>query len=213
MAVAPSAWLAKCAAEAHKPEAAVVWLRSDLPGVYASLVLEDLPGAGPAVCARLRACGIDTLGALHDAHRSRAIAAWGSIEGERVRWALRGVDVGLRSYAKRSLGHGRVLTGGDRRQGRARVIARWLAACALWRARRLCLSPLRVRLEVELTQVSRRTVTVVLDGGPWESVVLGAVSRAWAGAFSSVASDVEVLPDVGVARWVVRRTCGPVVRR
>ena len=34
VAVAPSAWLAKAAAEAHKPSAAVVWRRSDLPGVY-----------------------------------------------------------------------------------------------------------------------------------------------------------------------------------
>ena len=45
--VAPSAWLAKCAAEANKPDAAVVWRPDDLPAVYAGLELEDLPGAAP----------------------------------------------------------------------------------------------------------------------------------------------------------------------
>ena len=47
--VAPSAWLAKCAAEANKPDAAVVWRRDDLPAVYVDLKLEDLPGAGPRI--------------------------------------------------------------------------------------------------------------------------------------------------------------------
>ena len=83
--VAPSAWLAKCAAEANKPDAAVVWRRDDLPAVYADLKLEDLPGAGPRICARLRGAGLATVRAVHDASRSRIICAWGSIEGERVR--------------------------------------------------------------------------------------------------------------------------------
>ena len=90
--VAPSAWLAKCAAEAHKPSAAVVWRHDDLPAVYADLELEDLPGAGPRICARLRAAGLTTVASIYGASRSRIIVAWGSIEGERVRLALRGED-------------------------------------------------------------------------------------------------------------------------
>ena len=86
--VAPSAWLAKCAAEANKPDAAVVWRPDDLPAVYAGLELEDLPGAGPRICVRLRAAGLTTVGSIHAASRSRIIAARGSIEGERVRLAL-----------------------------------------------------------------------------------------------------------------------------
>ena len=69
--VAPSAWLAKCAAEANKPDAAVVWRRDDLPAVYAGLELEDLPGAGPRICVRLRAAGLTTVEAIHGASRSR----------------------------------------------------------------------------------------------------------------------------------------------
>ena len=86
--VAPSAWLAKCAAEAHKPLAAVVWRRDDLPPVYAGLEFEDLPGAGPRICERLRAAGLTTVEAIYAASRSRIIVAWGSIEGERVRLAV-----------------------------------------------------------------------------------------------------------------------------
>ena len=77
--VAPSAWLAKCGAEANKPDAAMVWRRDDLPAVYADLKLEDLPGAGPRICARLRAAGLTTVEAIHGASRSRVIDAWGSI--------------------------------------------------------------------------------------------------------------------------------------
>ena len=73
--VAPSTWLAKCAAEANKPDAAVVWRPDDLPAVYAGLELEDLPGAGPRICARLRAAGLTTVEAIHAASRSRVIDA------------------------------------------------------------------------------------------------------------------------------------------
>ena len=131
--VASSAWLAKCAAEAHKPDAAVVWRRDDLPAVYAGLELEDLPGAGPRICARLRAAGLTTVEAIHAASRSRVIDAWGSIEGERVRLALQGEDVPARVSPRQTVSHGRVLTGRDRHWREARRIVRWLAVCALHR--------------------------------------------------------------------------------
>ena len=108
--VAPSAWLAKCAAEANKPDAAVVWRRGDLPAVYAGLELEDLPGAGPRICARLRAAGLTTVASIYAVSRSRIVAAWGSIEGERVRLALQGEDVPARVSRRRSVAHGRVLS-------------------------------------------------------------------------------------------------------
>ena len=133
--VASSAWLAKCAAEALKPDAAVVWRRDDLPAVYADLKLEDLPGAGPRICARLRGAGLATVRAVHDA--SRIICAWGSIEGERVRLALRGYDVPARVSVRRSVAHGRVLTSP----------ARCWRACASHRAlaRRVRPAPVRRR--------------------------------------------------------------------
>ena len=45
---------------------------------------------------------------LHDAGRSHAIAAWGSIEGERVRLGLRSADVPAPVRVRRSVAYGRV---------------------------------------------------------------------------------------------------------
>ena len=67
--VAPSAWLAKTAAEAHKPKAAVVWRIEDIPEVYADLELSDLPGLGPATERRLRRRHIDSVTALYHTQR------------------------------------------------------------------------------------------------------------------------------------------------
>ena len=59
---------------------------------------------------RFRFCapGITLPRALHDAGRSHAIAAWGSIEGERVRLGLRGADVPAPVRVRRSVAYGRV---------------------------------------------------------------------------------------------------------
>ena len=180
--VASSTWLAKCAAEAHKPSAAVVWRPSDLPAVYAGIELGQLPGVGPRICERLRAAGLDTVASIYATSRSRVIAAWGSIEGERVRLALQGEDVPSPVWRRRSAAHGRVLTGRDRSWREARQIVRWLAVCALHRCAEGGKAPGRVRLEVV-------TVGGVVRGGVakagtfgYEFDLLRAVSGLWDGA-------------------------------
>ena len=122
--------------------------RDDLRGVCAGLSLEDLPGAGPRICARLRAAGLATVASIYAAPSSRVIAAWSSIEGERVRLALRDEDVPARVTQRRSVAHGRVLTGPDRCWREARQIVRWLAVCALHRCTEGRQAPGRVCLEV-----------------------------------------------------------------
>ena len=183
--VAPSAWLAKCAAEANKPDAAVVWRRDDLPAVYADLKLEDLPGAGPRICARLRAAGLTTVESIHGASRSRVIDAWGSIEGERVRLALRGEDVPARVTQRRSVAHGRVLTGADRCWREARRIVRWLGVCALHRCAEGGQRPGRVRLEVVTVGGAVRGALGRLDGQGSELDLLRAVLTLWDDAAAS----------------------------
>ena len=103
-AVAPSAYLAKTAAEADKPDAAIVWRPEDLPAVYAGLALSDLPGLGPATEGRLRRSGIDTVRALHDAPRWVARRVWGSLIGEDVHKALRGRQMPVRRRHAQSCG-------------------------------------------------------------------------------------------------------------
>ena len=187
--VAPSTWLAKCAAEAHKPDAAVVWRPDDLPAVYAELKLEDLPGAGPCICARLRAAGLTTVEAIYAASRSRVIGAWGSIEGERVRLALQGEDVPARVSRRRSVAHGRVLTGGDRCWRAARQIVRWLGVCALHRCAEGGQRPGRVRLEVVTVGGAVRGGVWRLDAFGHELELLRVVSTLWDEAAVSAADD------------------------
>ena len=187
--VAPSAWLAKCAAEAHKPDAAVVWGRSDLPVVYADLKLEDLPGAGPRICARLRAAGLTTVATIYAVSRSRIIGAWGSIEGERVRLALQGEDVPARVSRRRSVAHGRVLTGRDRCWREARQIVRWLCVCALHRCVEGGQRPGCVRLEVVTVGGAVRGGMGRLDAFGHELDLLRAVSTLWNDAAASAADD------------------------
>ena len=202
--VTPSTWLAKCAAEAHKPSAAVVWRPCDLPAVYAGLELEDLPGAGPRICARLRSAGLATVASIYAASRSQIIPAWGSIEGERVRLALRGEDVPARVTRRRSVAHGRVLTGRDRCWREARQIVRWLAICALHRCTEGRQSPGRVRVEVVTAGGAVRGGVGRIDAFGHELDLLGAVTALWDGAEASSASDPPV--RVGV---VLERLCEP----
>ena len=189
VAVAPSAWLAKTAAEAHKPSAAVVWRRSDLPGVYAGLELEDLPGAGPRVCKRLRSAGIGSVRALHDADRSRAIVAWGSIEGERVRLGLRGEDVPAPARVRRSVAHGRVLGRSGCWRG-SRQVVRWLAVCALRRCVEGGQVPRRVAVEVATRAGEVRTGAALIPSSGHERELLRAVSALW-----------DAAADAATARW------------
>ena len=186
--VAPSAWLAKTAAEANKPSAAVVWTAADLPAVYAELELEDLPGAGPRICVRLRRAGLATVRAVHDASRSRIICAWGSIEGERVRLALRGHDVPARVSQRRSVAHGRVLSGAARCWRHARPIVRWLAVCALRRCHEGHQAARSVRLEVAARGRGVRVDSARIEGSGSERELLRALSALWDAA-ARVAGD------------------------
>ena len=188
VAVAPSAWLAKTAAEAHKPSAAVVWRRSDLPGVYAGLELEDLPGAGPRICKRLRSAGLGSVRALHDADRSRAIVAWGSIEGERVRLGLRGEDVPAPARVRRSVAHGRVLGRSGCWCG-SRQVVRWLAVCALRRCVEGGKLPRRVAVEVVTRAGEVRSAAELIPSSGHERELLRAVSCLWDAAADAAPHD------------------------
>ena len=206
VAVAPSAWLAKAAAEAHKPSAAVVWRRSDLPGVYAGLELEDLPGAGPRICKRLRSAGIGSVRALHDVDRSRAIVAWGSIEGERVRLGLRGEDVPTPARVRRSVAHGRVLGRSGCWRG-SRQVVRWLAVCALRRCVEGGKVPRRVAVEVATRAGEVRTGAELIPSSGHERELLRAVSALWDAAADARPHDGPA--RVGLVLDVLVDACAP----
>ena len=177
--VAPNGYLAKTAAEANKPDAAVIWRPEDLPSVYAPLELCDLPGLGPATETRLRHRGIDTVLALHDAQPSVARWAWGSVTGTDVHEALHGLPTRVRRGPRRRVSHGRVLEPKLRTWRQARPIMRFLVTCTLHRCASVGVAPGALVLEV-ISDTDRgwaRTAAVAptLD----ERAALRAVSALW----------------------------------
>ena len=147
-AVAPSAYLAKTAAEANKPDVAVVWRLSDIPRVYEGLELSELPGLGPATEARLRRRGTDSVRALYDADRPVAQWAWGSVLGADVHKRLHGEDPWLRERPRRRISHGRGLEPRLRSWEKGRPIMRFLVTVTLHRCAGAGVAPRRLALEV-----------------------------------------------------------------
>ena len=76
MGVASNRWLAKVASAMDKPDGLTVL--DALPGRLLELDLEDLPGVGGRVRARLHRAGIDTVSALWAARPRALRAVWGS---------------------------------------------------------------------------------------------------------------------------------------
>lgn len=146
--VAPSSYLAKTAAEANKPDAAVVWRLMDIPDVYEGLELSDLPGLGPATEARLRRRSINSVHALYAADRPVAQWAWGSVLGADVHRHLHGEDPHLRERPRRHISHGRVLEPRLRSWEKGRPIMRFLVMVTLHRCARERVAPARLALEV-----------------------------------------------------------------
>ena len=115
MGVASNRWLAKVASAMDKPDGFTVL--DALPGRLLALDLEDLPGVGARVRARLRRAGIGTVSALWEARPKALRAVWGSVHGERLWYALHGHDVGPLRTRRGSVGHGRVAAAGGAERG------------------------------------------------------------------------------------------------
>ena len=178
-AIAPSAYLAKTAAEANKPDAAVVWRIDDIPAVYEALELDDLPGLGPATEARLRARGIDSVTGLYHAGRLTAAWAWGSVVGTHVHGALHGHDDAVARRPRVRLSHGRVLEPRLRTWARARPIVRFLVTCAVHRCRREGVAPKRLLLEVVTEHGQRWSAEAPVAPTNHERAALRAVTALW----------------------------------
>ena len=122
---------------------------------------------------------------------------------ERIRLALRGHDVPARVSVRRSVAHGRVLTGPARCWRAARPIVRWLAVCALHRCGEGGQAPRRVRLEVATTAAGPHVVDSHLRQLGVERELLRVVSAQWDRAARSAAGDVPVRVAVpSHARWL-----------
>lgn len=132
----PTRLLAKIAAGLEKP-GGLHWLVPDvLPGKIAHLALDDLPGISWRMKARLEAAGIADVATLHALDPRLARALWGSVSGERFLRELRGETVVWPETRRGMIGHGQVLTAGNKTAEGARLVARRLLVKAAARLRR-----------------------------------------------------------------------------
>ena len=135
--IAPTRFLAKVASDMQKPDGLTVLDAHALPGPLLKLKLNDLPGVGANMERRLIAAGVGSVEALWKLGPRGARRVWGSVAGERLWYALRGVEAPEPETGRRSIGHGRVLAPALRNAEAARLVARRLAQKAASRLRRL----------------------------------------------------------------------------
>lgn len=132
----PTRLLAKVAAGLEKP-GGLHWLLPDiLPGRIAHLALDDLPGISSRMKARLEKAGITDVTALYALDPRRARILWGSVSGERFLREMQGEAVVWPETRRSMIGHGQVLTAGNKTAEGARLVARRLLVKAAARLRR-----------------------------------------------------------------------------
>ena len=134
--IAPSGLLAKLASDLHKPDGLTVIETQTLPEALAQLPLRAIPGVGGGVSRRLERAGITSFTQLWQIEPKRARAIWGSVNGEKFIYALKGHDIpDLAEPKKAMIGHSRVLSGTHRTPEGARIVARALLLKAASRLR------------------------------------------------------------------------------
>ncbi len=133
--VAPNRLLAKLASDMMKPDGLVVLEARDLPERLYGLQLTDIAGIGAKMKARLAKAGINDIAQLVARRPVDAGSAWGGRDGDRLWFALHGVDLPEKRTQERTVGHSHVLAPKNRGQDAARLVARRLTMKAAARLR------------------------------------------------------------------------------
>jgi DNA polymerase-4 len=107
--LAPNRFLAKLASKLEKPDGLTLIDFEDLPQKLYRFELEDITGIGRRMQERLRTARITTMEELCDAPRHRLHQIWRSVEGDRMWYALRGIEMPLAETKRQTIGHSHVL--------------------------------------------------------------------------------------------------------
>ncbi|GIW26174.1 DNA polymerase [Meiothermus sp.] len=119
----PNRFLAKVAAEMHKPNGLTLLQLSDLPHRLYLLALRDLPGIGPGMEQRLFKHGVTTVEQLYQLSVLQLSQVWGSgVHGFAWWHRLRGADLPEAPTRRRSLSHSHVLPPVFRNEVGARAV-------------------------------------------------------------------------------------------
>ena len=177
---APNRWLAKIAADLDKPDGLTVLGPSDLPGRLLNIGLEELPGVGRRMRARLEQAGLSTVGDLWNSNPGRLCSIWGNVAGTRFWYALHGYDVEPPPTRRNSIGHGRVLPPEQRSVQTARGLARQLVVKAARRLRREGFLAQRLTVSADCLNAPRWTASTAIAKANNDLACLGALAVLWA---------------------------------
>jgi len=162
--IAPNIFLAKVASDMQKPDGLTRLDEHNLPHALFSVPLADLPGVGRQMHKRLARCGITSVEHLFEADSERLRRAWGSVEGPRWYYMLRGSrDSDYRIWnsdqQRKSVGHSHVLPPEYRtRRGAQDILLRLFTRC-MRRLRQYGQAAASVSLCVKLRESETRTRT------------------------------------------------------
>lgn len=147
--IAPNGFLAKTAAEMHKPDGLTVIEAGELPHVLFRLALRDFSGIGPAMERRLHRAGIRTAEQLCAAPRQVLRKIWGGVGGEIFYERLRGHEGPSAPTQRRSVGHSHVLPPSERNEVAARAVINRLLQKAALRLRTMELTAGKLSITVK----------------------------------------------------------------
>ena len=176
---APNRWLAKIAADLNKPDGLTVLNPRDLPDRLLNLGLEELPGVGRRMRARLERAGLSTVRDLWNSDPDRLRAAWGNVAGARFWYALHGYAMEPPWTQRGSIGHGRVLPPEQRNAGAARGLARQLVVKAARRLRREGFLAQRLTLSADCLDAPCWTASTAIAQANDDLACLGALAVLW----------------------------------
>ena len=128
--------LAKIAADMKKPDGLTELHPREFPARLQELTLRDIPGIGRKMEVRLHTAGYYTVEQLWHSRPERLRVAWGSVTGERMWYALHGVEIELEENTQASVGHSHVLSPEQRPLPLAEMVGRRLLLKAASRMRR-----------------------------------------------------------------------------
>jgi len=113
-----------------------IWRPEDMPAPLFKVRLDDIPGVGSRLAAKLKAMGIFSAEDLYGLEPKHMRKIWRSVVGERMWYALHGYDIQAPTSERGMFGHGRVLPPEARSRAGAKDISRLLLTKAARRLRR-----------------------------------------------------------------------------
>jgi DNA polymerase-4 len=169
--------LAKIAADMQKPDGLTELHPRDFPGLLSELQLRDIPGIGSKMEVRLHRAGFYTLDQLWHTTPQRMRTAWGSVQGERMWYALHGVELSLEENERGSVGHSHVLAPEQRPLPLAEAVGRRLLLKAASRMRRYGCRCSRISLSVRVENgprhVFERRFPALCDSNSLQEIFTG----------------------------------------